>query len=820
MHVPISLSLPKKFFNIILIGGCLVSACGSENSKTKLTQSASTHPDVLASFFVELSEPLPIDTQLALAMVDPLNTHDLNPSFQIMQSVDELHFQLDFPAKKGMMLQYHYVRIGKSNETEIRSDGQPLPSRFYFISSHSRIQDTIIGFAAAPSTIQIGRIEGTVKIRGSNEPAIGVIVTTAGITTTSSMDGRFQLEGIPVGTQNITIFSPDGSLEPFEQQAIIEKDFITPVDIELNSRKLVNVTFIVKTPSSTPPHATLRLFGNTTSLGDSFAGLFGGISLSQNRAPTLSRQSQNEYLVVLQIPVDSEILYLYSLGDTFWNRETLLSDHSNFRRIFVAQEDMVIEDQIKSWDTQNYGPITFIFNPPASTTETDKIQIQFNAYGWMDPLEMWPTGDGKYEFSLFSPMNFSTPVNYRFCRSEICGTFEPEKKQDQIFTFQPGSTSQVIQSNGIQWAGWVPGTDATIVTTETSAPRSGDFHSIVELSDSYRPSWKSYYGTALDSALGLNANTLILPIPWTFQTANPVWLTLNLSQNPSIEDIRSIVSLAKERGFKVYLMASTQYPTTANDFWNQFSQDSAGWNQWLSAIFDFYSSSAMLAKETEADGLILGDENISSILGKTNSVPGVLDSYPEDGQQKWNGIFSKIRSIFSGNTLLAVNFDDLQSLDHSILTDIDGLYFLNIGSVSPTLGDVKIYSENISQKINDILEPYFVETGKIIWLGIDFPSVKSAHLGCVEFSSSCMVSSVLNFPAPVQPDLEVSLQEQANLYNAALPEENRRTWVNGIATRRYLVLGNYQDQSSSIRGKPSSDIIWYWFTSMAGKPTQ
>ncbi|HEX7555390.1 MAG TPA: hypothetical protein VF338_02110, partial [Leptolinea sp.] len=612
MHIPYSARLTRRILSIIIICSGLLSACNSETTPTENTPEASTHPDVLASFIVEIPTPIPAGTQLSLEMVDPLNVHELNPVYQVMQPIDDLHYQVDIPAKKGSLLQYRFVNTGKTNEVELGLDGQPLPSRFFYITNHSRIQDAILGFSAPQSKIITGSIEGTLIVHETGQPAVGMLITTSGIATTSSIDGSFRLEGIPVGTQNVTIFSPDGSLEAFEQQAVIEENNVTPIDVELTSKKLINVTFIVKAPQNTPVEAELRLFGNLASLGDSFAGLFGGTNLVQNRAPVLSRQAENEYLIVLQLPADTEVHYLYSLGDTFWNRENISSGLSTNRTLFVPGQDTVIEDQIESWKTPKLEPIIFQFTPPADTLATDHIQIQFNAYGWMDPLEMWPVGNGSFEFQLFNPLNFSSPVNYRFCRSLICGTTDPESKEEKTASFQSSSTAQTLQSAGGQWVNWVTAVDPTVVATESIQPKPGGFHTAIEISDSYRPAWLPYYSPAMDAIAGLNANTIILPITWTFQSANPVWLDLDLSQNPSIEDIRKITAEAKAKGFQVYLIAMTQYPTSSTDFWNAFSKDTTGWEQWFDAMAKFYLFSARLAQVSQADGLILGDESTSA----------------------------------------------------------------------------------------------------------------------------------------------------------------------------------------------------------------
>lgn len=818
MHKTKTLSLILNLASIILIGVLLLSACIRFNNTS--TADANTHPDVLASFFVTLSSPIPAEHGLAIELVDPLTIHNLNPAYLPMQSVDDLHFQVDLPAKKGGMLQYRYVLTGDANTIESGSNGLPISSRFFYITDHSRIQDNVIGFTNLPDEVHTGSVDGRVETSGSDIPAAGVIITIAGITTTSTIDGLFHLENIPVGTQNLTIFAPDGTLEPFEQQAVIEENQVTPIDIALKPRKLVNITFFVKAPENTPRLSTLRLFGNLSTLGDSFAGLFGGTDLVQNRAVVLTRQSDDKFFAVMQLPVDTEIQYLYSLGDTFWNRETNPEGNQSNRRFFIPDQDAIIEDQVASWETSTYKSILFKLIPPANTNPSDRIQIQFNAYGWMDPVDMWPVGDSTYEYELFNPLNFSKSVDYRYCRSQICGMRDSNTQSDQMLSFQSSSSTQVLPTMSADWSGLSLFTEPTTVTTEETEPRSGDFHTVIEISDSYRPAWLTYYEPGLISIKALNANTIILPVAWTFRSAKPVWLDLDLSQNPSISDIQSIVKLAKNEGYRVYLMAVTQYPEGAESFWVDFLEGQPAWDQWFLSVFNFYKAVSNLATSFQVDGVILGDEDLSSILGQTNEVSGTLETYPEDGTQRWDDIFFEIRRNYPGTIFLGTNFTDLHGLTSITPDNFDGVYVLNQGQISETNGDVRYYAGAFSDKLTEITSFANLNSDKKIWLGLDFPTISSSFMGCINISGRCMIPSVLNFPSPSQPEIPVSHVEQANLYNAILPEANRQDWLNGISTRRYLILGHYQDQSSSINGKPAADIIWYWFSTMTGRPTQ
>jgi hypothetical protein len=810
----------RKIIIALLLGGMLLTACGSEPSKQKSSNSASAHPDVLASFYVELPEPLPEGSQLSIEWVDRLNGHQLSPEYQEMEKVDDRHFRLDVPSKKGSLIQYRYVNSGNGSNLEIGPDGKILPSRFFYITDHSRVQDFILGFSLGDNPSPAGRLAGTLQLKGSGAAAVDAIITSAGISTTSSIDGKFLLEGIPAGVQNVTIFSPAGTFEPFEQQAVIEENNVTPMDIELNPRSLVNVTFIVKAPRETPPQAPIRLFGDISFMGDSFTGLFGGTSLIQDRGVKLTRQSESEFLAVLQVPVDTELHYMYSLGDTSWNGEINPGGQPIRHSIFIDRQDMTVEDTIASWITPNYSPVTFKFVPPTGTPETDHIQIQFNTFGWMDPMDMWPSGDGSYEFKLTNPLNFSAPVNYRFCRSGMCGTTDPSSGQEQALSFEANSDEQVLHITAGQWTSWVPLADPTIVTTESITPKETGYRIGTELTNSYRPSWSSYIDPSLESISGLNSNVIIVPVTWTYRSTNPVWLSPDLSQDPSIGDIQKLTARAKEKGFRVYLMAQTRFPSTVEDFWNEFQQGQTGWDKWFDAITSFYHSTSLLASNVKADGLIIGDEAISQVMGGAIPVQAVMNSYPENALQRWENIFTDVKVAYAGETWLALNCDDTQTDISLPLDQMDGVYILNLGKISDSQGDVKTYTDLIAGILDNNLEPFFTNTGKKAWIGLDFPSIDTAYTGCVRFSNNCLTPSILNFPSPIQPNLAISLQQQANLYNAAIPEINRRSWIDGISTRRFLTVGSRQDQSSSIRGKPASDIVWYWYTSMTGKPTQ
>ena len=493
---------------------------------------------------------------------------------------------------------------------------------------------------------------------------------------------------------------------------------------------------------------------------------------------------------------------------------------SSIRTFFVPRQDIIIEDQIAGWETSKLKPVTFQFTPPANTELSDEIQIQFNAFGWMDPIQMWPVGNGTYEFKLFSPLNFSENIKYRFCRSLICGTIDAATNSESIGSFQATSEEQILSTTGTNWNHFLTQSDPTVVSTESTAPKTDGYFSAIELTDSFRPSWMAYYPSALDAIKGLNADTVILPYTWTFQSANPVWLTPNLARNPSVENIKQISSAAHERGLKVFLKPTVQFSPSTEEFWNEFGKTDDDWVVWFESITLFYRQSALLAQEIKAEGIILGDEQISQIISESESNSGLTGSYKTDAYEKWNEIFNIVKESGHLPIYLAFRYDDLQSYGGINFEGIDGVYLLDLGHITSEPADTRVYAEEIGRILDETLKPLLEGSETKIWLGLDFPSVSYSEAGCITYPTQCISPELFNYPAPEQPDIQISLQEQANLYNAALPEINRRDWISGIASRRFLVPGSYQDQSSSIRGKPAGDVAWYWFSQMNGNPVE
>ncbi|MEM5776439.1 MAG: hypothetical protein AAGU05_15655, partial [Anaerolineaceae bacterium] len=58
-----------------------------------------------------------------------------------------------------------------------------------------------------------------------------------------------------------------------------------------------------------------------------------------------------------------------------------------------------------------------------------------------------------------------------------------------------------------------------------------------------------------------------------------------------------------------------------------------------------------------------------------------------------------------------------------------------------------------------------------------------------------------------EPDFDI----QYKIYESFLNAVNQNEWVMGLVSRGYYAPVERRDFSSSVRGKPASALLWYWF---------
>jgi hypothetical protein len=100
-------------------------------------------------------------------------------------------------------------------------------------------------------------------------------------------------------------------------------------------------------------------------------------------------------------------------------------------------------------------------------------------------------------------------------------------------------------------------------------------------------------------------------------------------------------------------------------------------------------------------------------------------------------------------------------------------------------------------------------------LAVAYPSADGVKTGCFSDSGACLDWQALN--QPYNPaNIAIDLEAQADVYEALLNAVNTRSYVDGIISRGFYPPSLLKDKSASIRGKPSADLLWYWFPRLTG----
>ena len=112
----------------------------------------------------------------------------------------------------------------------------------------------------------------------------------------------------------------------------------------------------------TDPNAAIRLLGNTYSLGNTFAEITGGASISASRAPILKAKNDGKYEIELQLPAGTDLRYKYSLGNGFVNAEHDENTSYLTRQLIVPSNDTTVNDTISTWFSKGNQPVNFVIS--------------------------------------------------------------------------------------------------------------------------------------------------------------------------------------------------------------------------------------------------------------------------------------------------------------------------------------------------------------------------------------------------------------------------------------------------------------------------
>jgi hypothetical protein len=744
---------------------------------------------------------------LNLSVVDEVTGLGMNPVNYAMQGMDTLHYTVTIPFAINSVVSYRYVRQGKLPTLEDDSADKTVRYRLYLVTGPGMAEDVVSSWADSPFSSPSGRIAGQILEAGNNAPIPNILIAAGGQQTLTDSNGKFNLEALPDGTHNLVAYAMDGAYQTFQQGARVESGKSTQVTFSLAAARMVNVVFTVSVPANTLQTVPVRLAGNLQQLGDSFGDLQGGLSTVAARMPVFALLPDGRYTTTLALPAGADIRYKYTLGDGFWNAEHSSNGAFILRQLIVpaSETSLQVQDSIQTWQAGTASPILFEVNVPAYTPVGDSISIQFNPYGWTEPLPMWPRGNNQWVYQLYSPLNMLGDFEYRYCRNDQCGL------ADDVATApgqsgRPVSTSLVRQDLQDTVTGWTwlkASTPAALVGLPVTQ-RAAGFWAGAEFLPATDPTWQAWMPIAIQDAKSRYANWLVLAPTWSVSRTNPFVFSPVPGEDALWNDTLDTINHAHASNLNTALFPAVNLASDATAWWQSAPRNAAWWKAWFSGYAAFATYHADLAAKAGAKALILGGEWVAPAL-PGGQVNGTSSGVPADAGTRWDSILAEVRHRFSGQVLWAVSYPGSPQSVPAFATSLDGVYLLWYAPLNgSSVDELKTAAGKL---LDDEIQPFQTKLGKPVILAAAYPSVNGA--------ADATLSTQALFQAG-KSQSAVNLQAQVDVYQALLLAVNERAWLGGFVSRGYYAPAALQDGSASVHGKPVEDVLWYWFGRFTG----
>lgn len=780
-------------------------------------------PAPLTEILFQVQTPSELDEgeEIRIEFLDEVTGLALNPAYAQMESKDRRNFAALVPVPLGSVLRYRYVRTGNPLSIEYSSQGSQVRYRLYVVEGPGSIRDMIAAWKSEPAKSNLGRVRGQVLLKTGQAPAVNALITAGGMSTLTSSDGSFLLEGLPEGVHNMVVYSLDGSFRPFQQGASVANDSTTPAAVEVEPTEKVTVTFVVRPPEENLKGAPIRLVGNIYSLGNTFADLRGGVSVLASRAPVLSLQTDGSYSITLELPVGLDLRYKYTLGDGFWNAERRANGALRLRQFIVPDEDVTIEDTIDTWTTEGYEPVSFTVTVPENTPVTDSISIQFNPYGWTEPIPMWTLGNNRWFYVLYNPLDLFSNASYRYCRNEQCGiadAVDTSGPKAAGHPFKPSDQTQNFEDTVTEWNWLAPSTSSPVVVSTGDTQPRVNFLAGVEWTPLYHPSWQPYFRAAVQNMTDIGANSVILTPTWKLTHQIPPVIEPVPGQDPLWLDMTGVAKTAEEQGLTLILHPMLRYNQDPQAWWQEARRDDGWWQSWFDQYRAFLLYHADLAEQVKAKTLILGDETLLPAVPFGTMPDGSPSGVPVDAERRWKDLIAEVRARYQGQVAWMVPFQGKLATVPLFIGDLDLAYV----QVSAPLTDrdaatPEQLQETFAAALADEINRLRNRVKGPVLIGLKYPAVQGYYDGCITSPNGCVPGSIFDTPGAVDPAAVHDYQEQAEAFNALLAAASSVDWVNGFFAVGYYPPVELRDLSTSVRGKPAGDMLWYWFPHLLGE---
>lgn len=803
------------FILLLLLSGCSGAAISDVlQGPTPMPGAAQTPlPEAQVLFTINPPADTPSDAAVSLELVDTVTGLGYHGQQYPMTQLDSGQWEVSLELPLGSLIRYRYLLTQPFQSVEHNLRGQPLEYRVGYIPSAMQLIDQVAAWDSSPSPSAGGRIIGQLVSANDRQPVVEMIISAAGQQTFTDGQGRFRLEALPAGLNNLVAYHPAGAFRPVQQGAIVAEGGTTPANFEAMPAEPVTMTFQVEVPADTPPDPPLRLVGNLSTLGDVFTQLPGGVEISAVRAPEFIQVDDSHYLLLADMYAGTDLRYKYTLGDGLWNAERTEQGAFITRQIIIPETDAIQMDSVASWRKAS-SPINLTVQAPATTPAGERIGLQFNPFTPFEALPMVDSGESRWQFSLWSPRSFGQSIQVQFCRNLECGranAIEPQNLPTD------GASDIEIEIEGWQW--WPePPTAPTVIAPELTA-RPG-MQLGVDLIPLYQPSWASFDQHVINQVTGLNANSLTLSPAWVAHDSNGTPL---ISFDPKHDRFqRGWLSLAQRAANQgLSLSVRPELIVAQGDlsqWWRQGARDSAWWTTTYEELSSFLLTQAALAEKMGADRFIINGTQFEPALPGGELFGGEPANQPLTAETYWRQLLDEIRAVFSGQIVFELELSQNLSRQPQFLDAVDAV---QIYWHAPLSDDPAAAVEELQQEAGRFLELEVLGAlppDMPVSISAEYLSIEGAAAACpARNAGGCRPTAEFDGGAEVDPEIKVDLLAQSQALNALLLAVNDQEQIEGFSVRRYYPIAAMQDKSASIHGKPGADLLRYWYQGWQGQ---
>ena len=774
------------------------------------TQNREAFP-VKATFNLHLPEYAITEENLSIEIIDGVTGTQHHKKIYELKQIDNQLYSTEITLQKGTVLKYRYSVLSEGTSPERMWNGEPVCYRLLYVGNDVQVNDHLQTWAGKMQTNNTGRITGVIIDSETKSPVPDIMVSAGGQLTFSDGNGKFNLEYLSPQTHNLVFYSLDGKYQTFQQEARISPGLVTPAEVELTPNKKVNLTFEVTSPDDAKG-APIYLAGNLLQLGNTFSDLSGEVSLKQSKMPQLTLKEDGFYHLSLSLYSGSYIRYKFTMGDGYWNAERDVLGEIKTREMIVPTQDTTITATIESWRSGNIAPITFQVEVKPERLPEHDFFIQFNNGKWTKPILLWPIGNDDLLYILYSPLEGLEALNFMVCHHDHCANDQENTEINQVNTVKPSeeplTVSLSLDSSPPQ----------NFLVSEGDVinayvPKKGDsFQTTIELSPSAHPNLSIDTLSSISNLAEINVSTLVFTPQWVSQIGSPI-LFQNISATPFFKDLVATLVKVNSMGFSTSLFPQIGPIDEITAFWDGATQTDSWWEIWFDSYADFLLNYAKAAELSGANHFIIGGKFLLPTFSGGLFPNGSFTNVPSDSNTKWQELIQDIRNIFAGEIYWATNIHQARDPLPEFILEFDGIYLLvDSPLIYSETDDLNTIKSGFINVVDSLIYEVFRSTGLPITIGLGYPSVDGAALGCKLLENNCINDGI--FSENELKSLKPDMQEQSLIYNAIFPVISSRDWITGVSIRGYLPTTEINERSSSINGKPALQVIDYWFSGL------